>query len=65
MSEKTNETNVEEKEVESSLQMELEQVKNERDIYKNAYEQLSEQNKNILGLYSNVVDYVINQTVKR
>lgn len=47
------------------LKTELEQVKKERDGYKSAYEQISEQNANIWGLYSNLVDYVVAQTNRK
>ena len=43
---------------------ELNQIKNERDQYKAAYEQLAEQNANVWGMYSNLIDYVANQTTR-
>ena len=47
------------------LKNELEQVKSERDQYKQAYEQLAEQNTNVWGMYSNLIDYVANQTTRK
>ena len=44
---------------------ELDQVKNERDQYKAAYEQLAEQNTNVWGMYSNLIDYVASQTTRK
>ena len=44
------------------VKAELDQVKNERDQYKAAYEQLAEQNNNVWGMYSNLIDYVASQT---
>lgn len=47
------------------LKIELEQVKSERDQYKQAYEQLAEQNTNVWGMYSNLIDYVASQTTRK
>ena len=47
------------------VKAELDQVKNERDQYKAAYEQLAEQNTNVWGMYSNLIDYVANQTTRK
>lgn len=47
------------------LKIELEQVKSERDQYKAAYEQLVEQNTNVWGMYSNLIDYVAAQTTRK
>ena len=47
------------------IKAELEQVKNERNQYKAAYEQLVEQNANVWGLYSNTIDYVVAQTTRK
>ena len=47
------------------LKNELEQVKSERDQYKQAYEQLAEQNTNVWGMYSNLIDYVASQTTRK
>lgn len=47
------------------LQAELAQVRTERDRYKAAYEQAAEQNANVWGMYSNLIDYVVAQTVRK
>lgn len=47
------------------LKAELNQVKTERDQYRAAYEQLAEQNTNIWGMYSNLIDYVASQTTRK
>lgn len=47
------------------LQAELAQVRTERDRYKAAYEQEAEQNANVWGMYSNLIDYVVAQTVRK
>lgn len=47
------------------LKFALEQITNERDQYKNAYETAMEQNANIWGMYSNLVDYVATQTQRK
>ena len=47
------------------VKAELDQVKNERDQYKAAYEQLAEQNANVWGMYSNLIDYVAAQTTRK
>lgn len=47
------------------LKKELEQVKSERDQYKQAYEQLAEENTNVWGMYSNLIDYVASQTTRK
>lgn len=44
------------------VRAELEQVKKERDQYVMAYNNLSIQNSNLWGIYSNTIDYVVNQT---
>ena len=48
----------------NEVKAELNQIKNERDQYKAAYEQLAEQNANVWGMYSNLIDYVANQTTR-
>ena len=47
------------------LKKELEQVKSERDQYKQAYEQLAQENTNVWGMYSNLIDYVASQTTRK
>lgn len=47
------------------LKNELEQVKSERDQYKQAYEQVAEQNTNVWGMYSNLIDYVASKTIRK
>ena len=47
------------------LKNELEQVKSERDQYKQAYEQVAEQNTNVWGMYSNLIDYVAIKTIRK
>ena len=49
----------------AAVKAELEHVKNERDQYKAAYEQLAEQNANIWGMYSNLIDYVADHTTRK
>lgn len=49
----------------AAAKTELERVKNERDKYKAAYEHLAEQNANIWGMYSNLIDYVADQTIRK
>ena len=49
----------------AAVKAELKHVKNERDQYKAAYEQLAEQNANIWGMYSNLIDYVAAQTTRK
>lgn len=49
----------------AAVKVELEHVKNERDQYKAAYEQLAEQNANIWGMYSNLIDYVADHTTRK
>ena len=49
----------------AALRAELAQVKGERDQYRAAYEQLAEQNANIWGMYSNLIDYVAAQTTRK
>ena len=49
----------------AAIKAELAQVETERDQYKAAYEQLAEQNANVWGMYSNLVDYVANQTTRK
>lgn len=47
------------------IKVELEKVKSERDQYKVAYEQAVEQNQNLWGIYSNLVDYVATSTIRK
>lgn len=48
-----------------TLKAELEQTRKERDQYKAAYEQAVTQNANVWGMYSNLIDYVASQTVRK
>lgn len=47
------------------LKLQIEAVTSERDQYKNACIQLSEQNANIWGLYNNTVDYILSSTQRK
>ena len=48
-----------------TIKAQLEQVSSERDQYKAAYEKAVEQNTNVWGMYSNLIDYVATQTVRK
>lgn len=56
----------------NSVNTDVEQIKEqlmavtkERDYYKNAYTQLSEQYINLWGVYSNTIDYIVTSTHKK
>ena len=49
----------------AQLRAQLDAVTQERDQYKEAYIQVSEQNASMWGLYSNTVDYLITSTQRK
>ena len=43
----------------------IEQSNKERDQYRAAYEQVVRENSNVWGMYSNLIDYVANNTIRK